>query len=172
MFTRLLAVVCFGISTLVYAAETPPSEASVKQLLDVTQVHKLLDATMAQMDAFMKQTMQQVTQGQTITPEVQKQIEKSQTEALAMMKEMLDWNKLEPMYVRVYQKSFNQQEIDNLIVMYKTPAGQTLLNKMPLVMQNTMAEMQQVMQPIMQRIHRMQQDVVARIQAEKAKKSG
>jgi hypothetical protein len=56
--------------------------------------------------------------------------------------------------------------------MYKSPAGQMLLTKMPVVLQNTMGEMQQLMQPVMQRIHRMQQDVVAQMQAERAKKGG
>jgi hypothetical protein len=76
------------------------------------------------------------------------------------------------MYVRIYQKSFNQQEIDSLIAMYKSPAGQMLLAKMPIVLQNTMGEMQQLMQPVMQRIQRMQQDVVAQMQAERGKKGG
>jgi hypothetical protein len=76
------------------------------------------------------------------------------------------------MYVRIYQKSFNQQEIDSLIAMYKSPAGQMLLTKMPTVLQNTMGEMQQLMQPVMQRIHQMQRDVVAQMQAERAKKGG
>jgi len=155
-----------------FAADQRPTEASIKQLLEVTQIRKLLESTMGQMDALMKQATQQVTQGQKITPEVQKQIDKGRTEAMSMMKEILDWNKLEPMYVRIYQKSFNQQEIDSLIAMYKSPAGQMLLTKMPIVLENTMGEMQQLMQPVMQRIQRMQQDVVAQMQAERVKKGG
>ena len=155
-----------------FAADQRPTEGSINQLLEVTQVRKSLESTMAQMDALMKQATQQVTQGQKITPEVQKQIDKGRTEAMSMMKEILDWNKLEPMYVRIYQKSFNQQEIDSLIAMYKSPAGQMLLTKMPIVLENTMGEMQQLMQPVMQRIQRMQQDVVAQMQAERVKKGG
>jgi hypothetical protein len=56
--------------------------------------------------------------------------------------------------------------------MYQTPGGQTLLTKMPLVMQNTMTEMQDLMRPMMQRIQKMQQDVASEIQAEKTKKGG
>ena len=89
-----------------------------------------------------------------------------------MFKEMLDWNKLEALYVRVYQKSFTQVEIDNLIAMYQTPGGQTLLNKMPIVLQNTMTEMQPLLQPMIERIQRMQQEVTAEIQADKSKKGG
>jgi hypothetical protein len=74
------------------------------------------------------------------------------------------------MYVRVYQKSFSQEEVDGMIAFYKTPTGQALLNKMPLVMQNTMTEMQQMIQPMMKRVQQMQQEIVAEIQAKKDKK--
>ena len=168
----ILALTCSFALPSAFAADQRPTEASIKQLLEVTQIRKLLESTMGQMDALMKQAAQQVTQGQKITPEVQKQIDKGRTEAMSMMKEILDWNKLEPMYVRIYQKSFNQQEIDSLIAMYKSPAGQMLLTKMPIVLENTMGEMQQLMQPVMQRIQRMQQDVVAQMQAERVKKGG
>ena len=132
----------------------------------------MVDAMFAQMDAFMKQTMQQVAQGQQLSPKIQKDIEKRHNETMAAVKELLDWNKLEPMYVRVYQKSFTQQEVDGMIAFYRTPTGQAVLNKMPVVLQNTMAEVQQMMQPMVQRMQRMQQEVVAEIQAEKNKGGG
>lgn len=178
MFKHILFVLALSSSLLCAAnppvpnspGGNPPSEASIKQLLEVAQAHKLIDTMMAQMDALMKSAMQQVTQGQQITPKVQADIDKRQAEMMAGMKEMLDWNKLEPLYVRVYQKSFTQQEVDGMTAFYKTPTGQAVLTKMPLVMQNTMSEMQQMMAPMMQRIKQMQQDVVAEIKAEKEKK--
>jgi hypothetical protein len=154
------------------AAGNPPSEASVKQLLEVMQAHKMLDATQAQMSAFMKQMMEQATQGQKITPQIQKDIDRRQSEMMSTFKEILDWNKLEPMYVRVYQKSFTQAELDGMIGFYKTTAGQAVINKMPVVMQNTMSEMQQMMQPMIQRMRQQQQEVVAEIKAENEKKGG
>ena len=168
----VIALSCSIALSIGLAADNPPSEASIKQLLEVGQAHKLIDAMVAQIDAYMKQAMQQATQGQRITPEVQKDIERRQAEMMAAMKELIDWNKLEPMYVRIYQKSFTQGEIDGLIAFYKTSTGQALLTKMPVVMQNTMNELQQMMQPMMQRIGRMQQEVVAEIQAEKKKSGG
>ncbi|HEX9282007.1 MAG TPA: DUF2059 domain-containing protein [Candidatus Udaeobacter sp.] len=125
---------------------------------------------MEQMDAYMKQIMQQATQGQRIAPEIKKDIDKRQTEMMRAIKGVLDWNKLEPMYVRVYQKSFTQAEVDGLVAFYKTPTGQALLTKMPVVMQNTLNEVQQLMQPMMQRMQQMQQEIVAEIQAEKKKR--
>jgi hypothetical protein len=169
----IIVVLSWSIALSVgFAADNPPSVASIKQLLEVTQAHKLLDAVMAQTDALMKKAMEQATQGQKISPEVQKDIDRRQSELVTVMKEELVWEKLEPMYVRIYQKSFTQQELDGMIAFYQTPIGQAMLNKMPVVMQNTMNEMQQLMQPMMQRIGRMQQEVVAEIQAEKKKSGG
>ena len=169
MRTRiLLPLLCLGLCLpSAFAADAPPSEASVRQLLEVSQVHKMLDSVTAQMDQMMNQMMQQVTQGQKITPEVQKQIDAGKAEAMSMMKDIFDWHKMEPMYIRVYQKSFSQKEVNDLIAMYQTPGAVALINKMPLVLQNTMTEMQPMMQPIIERMRRTQQQVMAQIQAEK-----
>jgi hypothetical protein len=168
--------------TVAYAADAPspgsdgasdrPSEASVKKLLETAQVHKLLDSIMAQMDTLMKQSIQQATQGQQVPPKVQKDIDKREAEMIAMLKDMLDWKKLEPLYMRVYQKSFTQQEVDGMIAFYETPAGQAVINKLPAVMQNTVNEMQEMMSPAIQKIQRMQQEVIAELKAESKKKGG
>ena len=154
------------------AASNPPSEASIKELLELAQARKLVDSVMKQMDTLMLQTIQQATQGQDIPPKVQKDIDKRQAEVVALLKDLLEWSKLEPMYVRIYQKTFTQQEVDGMIAFYKTPAGQAVISKMPTAMQNTMDEMQQMMTPVMQRMQRMQQDVIAEMKTETKKKGG
>ena len=181
MFKRILPVLLVS-GSLVLAADNssptspgpakPPSEDSIKQLLEVAQAHKLVDAVMRQMDNLMQQTIAQATQGQKIPPAVEKDIEARRAEMTAMMKELLDWKKLEPIYLRVYQKTFSQQEVDGMIAFYKTPAGQAVIGKMPAVMQNTVEEMQQMMGPVMQKMQKMQQDIVAAMKAESKNKGG
>ena len=178
MFTRILSILILCAS-LVYAADNPsaspstaPTEASIKQLLEVAQSHKLVDSVMAQMDNLLQQTIAQATKGQPIPDKVQKDIDQRRSELLALMKDLLDWKKLEPMYVRIYQKTFSQQEVDGMITFYKTPAGQAVIRKMPAAMQNSIDEMQQMMGPVMQRIQQMQQDVVAEMKAETKNKGG
>ena len=151
---------------------SPPSEASIKQLLEVAQARKPVDSVMAQMDNLMQQTIAQATQGQKVPPKIQKDIDQRRDEMIAMMKDLLSWSKLEPLYVRVYQKTFSQQEVDGMIAFYKTPGGQAVIAKMPAVMQNTIEEMQQMMAPVMQKMQKMQQDVVAQMKAEGKNKGG
>lgn len=178
MFTRILCILTL-FAALASAAENPPAppstaptEASVKQLLEVAQAHKLIDSVMAQMDSLLQQTIAQATKGQPISDKVQKDIDQRRGEVLAMLKDLLDWKKLEPMYVRIYQKTFSQQEVDGMIAFYKTPAGQAVMSKMPAAMQNTIDEMQQMMGPVMQRMQQMQQDVAAEIKVESKNKGG
>jgi uncharacterized protein len=147
----------------------PPSEASIKQMLEVMQARKLVDSMMAQMDTLMLQTVAQVTQGRPIPPNVQKQIDQQRSEMMAMMKELLAWDKLEPLYIRVYQKTFTQQELDGMLAFYKTPVGAAMIAKMPAVMQNTMEEMQSLMGPVMEKMQRMQKDLAAQMKTDKNK---
>jgi hypothetical protein len=170
--TLIVILLSHAVAFSVASADNVPSETSIKQLLEVSQVRKILDGTMAQVDVMLTQMMQQLTQGQPVSPKIQKDIDEVRSETKALMKEMLDWNRLEPIYVRIYQKSFSQPEIDSLIVMYQTPGGQALLNKMPLVMRNSMAEMQELMKPVMERLQRKQQEIAAEIQKDKRKTGG
>src|ERR1041385_810921 len=177
MFMRVLLILIL-CSSLVRAAGSPspspspsptpaptPTEASVKQLLEVAQTHKLFDSVMKQMDLLMLQAIAQATQGQPVSEKVQNDIDRHRSEMTSLMKELLDWKKLEPIYVRIYQKSFTQAEVDGMIAFYKTPAGQAMIGKMPAVMQNSIDEMQQLMGPVMEQIQKTQQDVSAAMKA-------
>ena len=169
MLKRIAILLCVSCS-VVGAADTTPSEASIKQLLSVTEEQKMQDQMLTQMDAVMKSAMQQVTRDQKVTPEMQKDIDKRGEEMMKFFREELAWNNLEPMYVRVYQKSYTQKEVDDLLAFYQTPTGQSFVKKQPVVSQNMMADMQQRMGPMIQRIERMQQEVLAQIRAGKEKK--
>ncbi len=181
MIKRMLLILALGVAASFAAenpapnsspASNPASDESIRQLLEVAQARKLVDSVMKQMDTLMLQTIQEATRGQQIPPKVQKQIDKSQAEVVGLLKDVLDWKKLEPMYIRVYQKTFSQQEVDGMIAFYKTPSGQAVIGKMPTVMQNTMEEMQAMMGPVLQKVQKMQQDVIAAMKAETKNKGG
>src|SRR5256885_11873113 len=142
MFMRVLLILPL-CSSLVRAAGSPspspspspsvpppPTEASVEQLLEVAQTHKLVDSVMKQMDILLLQAIAQATKGQQVSEKVQNDIDRHRSEMASLMKELLDWKKLEPIYVRIYQKSFTQAEVDGMIAFYKTPVGQAMIGKM------------------------------------------
>lgn len=170
MFKRFLLVLALSCAAA-RAADSVPSEESIRELLATTNVQKLLDDMIPQMDAMMQKGIAEALKGQSISPEAQKMIDQSHTNMMAVMREELAWSRLGPLYVRVYRKSLTQEEVTGMIALYKTPAGQAMINKMPMVMQNTMAEMQTMMGPMMQRLQQSQAALVAEIKTKANPKS-
>ena len=170
MCQRFLIILVLSCSAT-FGQSTVPNEASIKELLELTQQsRKLTDAAMAQMDQFMTSAIQQVTKGEKLEPDAQKIVDQNKAEITKMMHDILDYDKVLPMNVQIYQKSFTQVEVDALIAFYKAPAGQALINKMPVVVENTLAEMRTMIAPITQRIQQMQQSLMAEMQKEKEHK--
>lgn len=152
---------------LATAADNVPSEASIRELLAITQAQKMLDGMMPQMQAMMQASVREATKGQPVPPDAQKMIDRSIADAQKALQEELSWARLEPLYIRIYQRSLTQEEVNGMIDFYKSPTGQAMIIKMPVIMQNTMAELQAMMAPMMQRMQRSQQELVTRMQAEK-----
>lgn len=71
------------------------------------------------------------------------------------------WEKLEPVYLRLYRASFTEEEIVGMLSFYKTPAGQAVITKMPLLTQNTMIEIQKLLSGITPQIQKIQEDFIA-----------
>lgn len=152
-----------------FAADTPASEASIRELLQVTEARKLVDGILPQIDAGMKASMQQALKGQAPTPKQQKSIDKMTEKMMALMQEEFSWEKLEPLYLQIYQKAFTQEEVDGMLAFYKSPAGAAVIKKLPTVMKESMGSVQQMMGPLMQKIQILAKETAAEIAAEKDK---
>ena len=94
-------------------------------------------------------------------------IDQSRNEMMAILRDELAWDKLEPMYIQIYQQSLTQEEVSGMVAFYKTPLGQAVIKKMPGVMQTTMSEMQKRMGPLLRRMQQKQRELMAQIQADK-----
>jgi len=127
----------------------PASPQSVEAVLEVTRVQTLLNSVYANLEPLMRQSMQQALGGRKVSPEEQHLLDALPAKLAVLMRDELAWEKLKPLYVQVYSESFDQEEIDALLVFYRSPAGQALIGKMPVVMQKSMALVQGQMQAFM-----------------------
>jgi uncharacterized protein len=168
MFRSLIIASALAFS-VAHAADVPASEASIREMLSVTEARKLIDGMFPQIEAMMKNSMQQALNGQTLSAEQQKIADKMNTKMMALMRDEMSWDKLEPLYLSVYQKSFTQAELDGMLAFYKTPAGTAMIKKMPVVLAQTMSAMQQKMGPMMQKIQQAVQETIAEIEAAEPK---
>ena len=151
------------------AMAAPASEATIREMFDVTGVRNLVDSSMPQIERVMRSSMKQALGGRELTAEEQKATDAMCTRMTAVVREQMKWETLEPIYIQIYQQSFTQEELEGILAFYKTPAGQALIKKMPVVMQNTMGAMQQMMGPMMGKMQSAVQETVKEIQSQEAK---
>jgi len=161
---RILLALALACSTA-FAADTKPTEASIKELLALTDAAKLVDSIWAQVDGMTQNMLAQSTRGQQLPPEAQAVIEKLRTDSMALAREEFSWAKMEVIYNKIYQDSFTQEELDGMIAFYKTPAGQAVIKKMPVVMQASMQELQKSMGPFMQKLQQLQLQAMTELKA-------
>lgn len=141
---RLFAIVALLASFAAQAA--PASQQSIEALLTVTKTESLMDSMYAGMDQMMRQSMAQTLKGKSLSAEQQRKLDAVPAKFVAVMREEMSWQKMKPLYVQMYRETFEQEEVDGMLAFYASPAGQALINKMPVVMQKSMALSQSLMQ--------------------------
>lgn len=153
-------------------AQSKPSEASVRHLLDVMQVRQIVQTMSAQMDGMFDNIVNKQLEGQNLTPEQQKQIDARRNAARDLVKNLLSWDSMERLYLKVYGDTFTQQEIDGMTAFYTSPTGQAVIAKMPLAVKNSMAEMQQQVRDMIPKIQQMAKDAADQVKSPAPNKSG
>lgn len=151
------------------AEETQASEASIRELIEVTQSKKLFDGAMMQMDTMLKNMIKQELAGHPPTAEQKLAIDSMQAKIIALFDDDMKWESLEPTMIDIYRKSFTQSELDGMLTFYKSSAGQAMLAKMPIVMQNTMQAMQGRMAILMPELKKIEDDTLKDIRASSKK---
>ena len=146
------------------------TEASVKELLQVTESEQMVDQVNAQMESIMSQSIQQVQkqQGKLLTDAQVEVVHKYSKKMADVMAKGMTWSDLEPAMVKIYQDNFTQEDINGLIAFYKTPLGKTTIEKMPVVMQQSMTVGQDAMMKVMPELTEVMKGFVSELRAVEA----
>jgi uncharacterized protein len=154
------------------ANNAPASDASIREMLELTNARQMLDSVRGQMTGMMNTTMQNATRGQTITPERQAILDRMAANMSAVVTDILNWDDLLPIYLRTYRAAFTQDEIDGVIKFYKSPAGRAYVKKLPVVMQNMMVEMQGFIKTVQDKMLAVQKESIQELKDLKEKEDG
>jgi uncharacterized protein len=146
----LLVAVMLCLLCCVSAA--PPSDASIEQMLKAAHTEEMLDQMMTQMTSGMEQGMQQALKGQTPTAAQKAKMDDFRKKLSALMHEELSFAKMKDVYMQVYRETFTQDEVNNILAFYNSPAGKAFVEKMPAAMQKSATLAQARMGPLLQKI--------------------
>ena len=151
-FTRPFAAGIAALTLSCAALAAPPTDASVESLLVLTKSEALLETMYGDLERLMRQGMQQAIGERPMSAEQQRVLDAAPREFAKVMREEMGWAKMKPMFMDIYRDSFDQEEIDGLIAFYRSRVGQSFVNKMPVVMQKSMAATQVRMGPLLEKM--------------------
>jgi len=147
-----LTVLGLILACSVQVQAAPASQASVEKMLEITHADQIIQQMMAPLEANMRQMAAQARGNTPLTPEQQAAQDRAIQKGVGVLREEFTWEKMKPQYVKLYEDTFSQDEIDGLNAFYLSPAGQAFLAKMPLLMQHSMQMVQSQMQTLMPRM--------------------
>ncbi|MFZ6751128.1 DUF2059 domain-containing protein [Undibacterium sp. Ren11W] len=155
-----LSLLLVNTPTFAETATTRPSDESIKKVFELTKTSEMLKSLEGQMEMLTKNMMQQALKGETISPEEQKVLDNFREKVAVLNKENMSWEKLEPLFVEIYAKTLSQDDITGIINFYQSTAGQSFVNKMPLIMQETMGTVQKLMPPMLEKLKQANQEML------------
>jgi uncharacterized protein len=149
------------------AFAAPPTIESIEALLVATKAEKLADGVYADMETNMRKAMKASSNGQALTPQQQRVADTLPAKLIAIIRDELSWSQMLPLYVKLYQETFTQEEIDSLIAFYKTPVGISYTDKLPVLTQKTMSAIQERLAPLMKRTQALTKETMEEAKAAK-----
>lgn len=163
---RLLCGVAFA-ALATQAAAQPPTAESIETLLTLTRAEAVMD----QMFDFMAQAMRQGVAAETeragLTTAQKQAMDAVPGRMMEVARQEMRWATLKPQYVRLYQETFEQADIDGMIAFYRSPAGQASITKMPVVMQKSMTISQGEIRRLMPKLKQVLDDAINQAKAAK-----
>ena len=155
---RLRPFLCgFGMFAIVVSLTPEPVRADetskvalINEMFEVTHADTLMQQTMKQMEAAQKAQFAKVEPFKS-KPEL---ADKIWTKMYALIADRLSWDKLKPEMIKLYADTFTEEELAAAVNFYKSPAGEAMMKKLPIVMNGAMTLTQQKMGDLMPDIQR------------------
>jgi len=150
----LLVSAALFLSSNGLVCAAPPSQEQIDQLLEITHVRESIANMLPQIQASQQQMIRQVLTGKALSEQQQHQFDTIVAASMKTMAEILSWEQLHPMYRDLYAQTFDAEEVQAMIDFYASPVGQSMVQKMPLLMQNAMQAVQARLLPFLQELQR------------------
>ena len=159
---------CAALTLLSTAAQAaPPSEASIEELLVLSRAEAAMENILTSMEGGMARAIAASPADPSRTPVQQRLMNELPAKFGQLMRAELNWGVLREVSVQTYQETFDQSEVDGFIAFYKSPAGRSFVQKMPLAMQKSNLMMQERLKQIMPKVQATMAQLKAEIDAAK-----
>ncbi len=151
------------------AADQTPSTESIKELLKVSNAQKTSEMALAPVVTALNKSLDdlQAKLSAKANSAQLKTIEKRMGEIHKIYPEMINWEKLEPVFTKVYSENLTQEEVNGVTAFFKSSAGKAWLEKTPVLFQKTQEALIPVQQEYQKALQAKAQELVQELQKEK-----
>lgn len=165
MFRSLTLALCLVSSAAIAQEPAAPSDATVRELLEITRSRELVDGMRPQLESVTRQAIGEAVDLSQLSPGQARILDEMQAEMIDVFVEDMAWEVVEPDFIAIYKASFTEEELRGMIEFYSTELGQTMIRKMPMVMEQTMGMLGQQMQRAAPRLQDIQTRAIERMRS-------
>ncbi len=149
---RKLSLLTLALLFPLLGVAAEPTDASLKALLEASGLPAAIGTLSTSSSQYAHQVIDQAIKGRDLTEQQKKNLDGLGDKFSAAVQQDMSYDKMSPLYMKIYRENFTQEEVDGLVAFFKTPAGVAYLKKMPQVMQKTSEASRNVMVPLMQKL--------------------
>jgi hypothetical protein len=141
-------------------ADSQTHRLAAEEVLRLTKVDKMLTPLIDQIQQIQIQQLQQMDLSREAYSAAQRYLQRIND----LVAREMQWQEIKNDYVGLYTDAFTEQELRQLIQFYSTPLGQKVVEKMPLLMEQSMQLGQKKMMKIMPEIQTLSEEMIQEIQ--------
>ncbi len=130
------------LSISLHALAQKPSQESIESLFEIMDSRQVVEDALSKIDATLQSSLNRSLKGKPATEYQITIVRDAKNEIADLIKNRLNWQQMKPVFIKSYQETFSQEEIDGILAFYQTPAGQALLNKLPVALNSSVALME------------------------------
>jgi hypothetical protein len=147
------------IASLGYADSQTHRQAA-EEVLRLTKVDKMLGPLIDQIQQVQIQQLQQMNLSREAYSAAQRYLQRIND----LVAREMQWQEIKNDYIGLYTDAFTEQELHQLIQFYSTPLGHKVIEKMPVLMEQSMQLGQKKMMNIMPEIQALSEEMIQEIQ--------
>lgn len=141
------------------------TQDDIDELFEVMQAEKMIDTMYQQFGAMFDNMREQMG----VKPDEMPIFEKHNQKMVELMRKEMGWAQMSGDLKTIYSQNFTEQEIAEILAFYKSPVGQSFVEKMPAITQESMMLGQQMAMNAMPKIQEVAQQLQAELQEHRAK---
>jgi hypothetical protein len=131
---RMMGVLLTVLILAPLAHARPPTAAQVHELLVVSNTQAVMEDQLGELEAQIIASLERSMPEVMNNPADNARMREEVAADARSMHELLQWQRIEPRIIAIYQTSMDEADVKALTAFYRTPAGARAMAKLPLMM--------------------------------------